>query len=117
MQYVFHEPDTYGFTDRNGHSGKFFQTKSRRTQHLIIECNDKLSVTLMMTESEFNYYILEGAGYFVFDGRQQAVTKGDLVVIPPGTSFSFGGTLRMLLINTPRWSPDQESVAPNTDIA
>jgi hypothetical protein len=37
---------------------------------------------------------------------------GDLIVIHPGAKYSFGGTLRMLLINTPHWVKDQEETFP-----
>lgn len=110
MQYVYHEPDEYGFKGQDGHDAKFFGTESPRTQHLIVECHDQLRVTLTEHESEFNYYVLEGSGYFDFDGNKQAVAKGDLVVVPPNTTFTYGGQLRMLLISTPKWTADQEDV-------
>ncbi len=110
MQYVYHEPDEYGFKDRDGHDGKFFGTNSDKTQHLIIECRDKLKVALTQSETEFNYYVIEGNGYFILNGDKQDVAKGDLVVVPPGTKYTFGGQLKMLLINTPKWSAEQEEV-------
>jgi mannose-6-phosphate isomerase-like protein (cupin superfamily) len=110
MQYIFSEPSDYGFRDVNGHDGKFFGTSSPRTNHLIIECKDKLTVSLVQHESEFNYYVLRGEGYFILNDEKQAVKQGDLIVIPPGTKYSFGGTLKMLLINTPHYTPEQEEV-------
>lgn len=110
MQYIYHEPDEYGFKDRDGHDGKFFGTNSDTTQHLIIECKDKLAVALTQRKAEFNYYVIEGTGYFILNDDKQTVTKGDLVVVPPGTKYTFGGQLKMLLINTPKWSADQETV-------
>lgn len=112
MQYVYHEPDEYGFKDRDGHDGKFFGTSSNKTQHLIIESKDKLAVELTQNKAEFDYYVIEGRGYFVINGDKQDVTKGDLIVVPPGTRYTFGGQLKMLLINTPKWSADQEVVEP-----
>jgi mannose-6-phosphate isomerase-like protein (cupin superfamily) len=108
MKYIFHEPTEYAFRDKNGHHGKFFSTDSPTTNHLIIECDDKLTVSLIQHESEFNYYIVEGEGYFIFDNAQQAVQSGDMIVIPPGTKYRFGGKLKMLLINTPHWRKEQE---------
>lgn len=48
MKYVYHEPDEYGFKDRDGHDGKFFGTNSDKTQHLLINCKDKLTVALTL---------------------------------------------------------------------
>ncbi len=110
MQYIFREPQEYGFRDQDGHSAKFFDTDSPRTKHLLIECKDQLTVALTERESEFNYYVIEGSGYFIFHGDKQAVIKGDIIVVPPETQFTFGGQLKMLLISTPKWSIDQETV-------
>lgn len=110
MQYVYPEPAEYGFKDVNGHDGKFFGTDSPLTNHLIIECNDKLTVSLMQNLCEFNYYILEGSGYFMINDEKQSVAQGDLVVVPAGTKYSFGGKLKMFLVNTPHWSPEQETI-------
>ncbi len=111
MKYIFSEPDSYGFKDVNGHNGKFFGAESPLTSHLIIECEDKLTVSLVQHKSEFTYYILESSGgYFTINDQRQPVTPGDLVVLPPNTKYTFGGKLRMFLINTPRYTPDQEEI-------
>lgn len=109
-KYIYNEPADYAFRDVNGHHGKRFGTNSPKTNHLIIECDDKLSVSLVQNACEFDYYILEGDGFFIFDGESQSVKPGDLVVIPPGTQYSFGGRLKMLLINTPPWTQEQEVI-------
>lgn len=110
MKYVFHEPSKYGFKDVSEHHGKFFGTNSTLTNHLIVECEDKLTVTQKQNEIEFNYYILKGTGYFIIDGQKYEVSVGDLIVLPPKTKYTFGGKLKMLLINTPHWSEEQEEV-------
>lgn len=89
MQYIFHEPDDYGFKDRDGHDGKFFDTGSPRTQHMIIECKDKLTVSLTQWEIEFNYYVIEGAGYFVINNVKTMVVKGACPQPPTATSWVF----------------------------
>lgn len=110
MQYIFPEPKSHNFKDVNGHHGKFFGTHSPHTNHLIVECDKKLTVSLIQHKSEFNYYVIEGDGYFVINDQTKAVSAGDLIVLPPGTKYSFGGKLKMLLINTPHYSPDQEEI-------
>lgn len=110
MQYVYSEPTEYGFKDRDGHHGKFFGTDSLTTNHLIIECDEKLTVALIEDKVEFNYYVIKGSGYFIINDKEIPVKQGELIVIPPGTKYSFGGKLKMLLISTPRWSEDQETI-------
>lgn len=110
MTYIFHEPTDYGFRDVNGHHGKFFGTDSPRTNHLIIECDGNLTVSLIQHQSEFNYYVLEGNGSFTINDETQPVQASDLIVIPPGTKYTFSGKMKMLLINTPHWSQEQEEI-------
>lgn len=94
----------------NGHSGKVFDTNSDKTNHLIIVCKKELSVVLMQHESEFNYYILKGSGIFTIDNVKYKVGIGDLVVIPPKHTYTFSGDLIMLLINTPHYNKEKETV-------
>ena len=110
MSGVYHEPKEYLFKNRDGHSGKTFGTDSEKSQHMIIECDEKLEVSLRESISEFSYYIVSGEGYFALDGDRQDVKVGDLILVSPGTTYTFGGKLKMLLINTPRWSKEQEEV-------
>ena len=112
MSYVFSEPEEYGFRDRDGHHGKFFTTHSEKANHLIIECDDKLTVVLTERVSEFTYYVTAGSGYFLLNDERHEVKSGDLVVIPAGTKFTFGGQLRMFLTTSPPWTADQETVEP-----
>lgn len=108
-QYIFEEPLEYAFENRDGHSGKKYAVSTTQTNALIIECEDNLTVSYLQKNCDFNYYILSGKGYFVFnDGSQEVVKEGDLVAIPAGTKFSFGGKLKMLLIGAPSWSTEQE---------
>lgn len=108
---VYNEPETYAFQDRDGHDGKVFETSSRQSDFLIIECEDRLRTSLVQEECEFAYYVIDGSGYFKLDGVDQEVNKGDLVVVPAGTQYTFGGLLKMLLVNTPKWSEAQEKVS------
>lgn len=107
MSFVYHEPASYAFRDRDGHSGKMLATSAQK-DHLVIECDEKLTVTLRQHESEFSHYNLDGAGYFIIDDVRETITKGSLVVVPAGTAYTIGGKLRMLLVATPHWSSERE---------
>lgn len=109
MSFVVHEPAEYSFRDVNGHHGKRLYTSAFKG-HLIIECDEKLTVSLRQHESEFSYYVLGGDGYFILDGEREVVKSGDLVVVPVGSTYTFGGKLKMLLVNAPHWSSKQEEV-------
>jgi len=107
--FIFHEKSQIDF-NRDGHTGKFFGTNSEKANHLIVETETGLEVSLTEEKCEFAYYILRGSGTFIINNSEYPCVQGDLVVIPPGNTFTYKGTLKMLLINTPRYTPDQETV-------
>ena len=116
-RYILEEPKDYSFEDRSGHSGKKFQTLTTHEGALIIECDDALTVSLRENECDFSYYVIQGSGYFVFnDGERESVEAGNLVSIPAGTKFTFGGKLKMLLVNAPGYNPEQEETFKRNDI-
>lgn len=110
MSHVFKEPTNYKFRDVNGHHGKVFEVDSHLVDPLIIECDKELTVTLQEKEVERVYYIISGEGYFIVDEEKEEVTAGNLVHIPTNSIFTFGGKLKMLLVDAPRWSAEQEVV-------
>lgn len=58
------------------------------------------------------YYVLEGAGYVILDGREQAVAKGSLVHIPPGVIHGARGRMRILVVGIPDIADDDYFEAP-----
>ncbi len=49
------------------------------------------------------YYVLEGQGYFTIEDRQYEVRRQMLVDVPPNVEYSYTGSMKLLLIGTPRW--------------
>ena len=47
------------------------------------------------------YYVLEGEGVVVLDGREHAVRKGSVVHIPPGVVHGAQGKMRVLVVGIP----------------
>lgn len=59
-------------------------------------------------ESTFTYIVLEGSGTFFLDDEPVPVTKGDSLSIYPKTRIYYKGKLRMVLLTTPMWKPENE---------
>lgn len=59
-------------------------------------------------QSTFTYIILEGHGTFFLDDEAVEVTKGDSISIYPKTKIYYKGNLKMVLITTPAWKPENE---------
>jgi mannose-6-phosphate isomerase-like protein (cupin superfamily) len=55
-------------------------------------------------------FILEGRGRVVVEGRQIKLSKGDLVLISPKERYYFQGDLKLFLVNTPKWTPQQHKL-------
>jgi mannose-6-phosphate isomerase-like protein (cupin superfamily) len=110
-QFVFPEPAEPAF-NKIGHTGKFFGTHSSHSNHLVIETENGYEKSLREHVCEFNYYVIHGRGELIADGGIYPIKQGDMIVIPPGTVFTFNGQLKMLLINTPPFTPEQDEELP-----
>ncbi len=47
------------------------------------------------------YYVLEGEGKVILDGREKEVRKGTMIHIPPGVVHSALGKMRVLVVGIP----------------
>lgn len=109
MQYVFSSPKEYSF-EKVGIKGKTFDSKSLsdKVEFTIIETEKGHETKIIEKECIFAYFILEGSGSFEIGGIIEKCTKGDLVFIPSNTAFKYTGEMRMLLVSSPWWFPEQE---------
>jgi len=109
MPFVFHSPENYSF-EKVGIKGKIFDTKflSDKIEFSVIEVEKGHETKIIEKECIFSYFILEGSGSFEIGGVSEKCTKGDLVFIPQNTAFQYMGKMKMLLVNAPWWSPEQE---------
>lgn len=109
MQYVFHLPEKPSF-EKVGIKGSIFDTKqlSNEVEFTLVETEEGHQTKIVEKECIFTYFILEGEGTFEIDGNIEECLKGDLVFIPKGVAFQYKGKMKMLLISTPWWFPEQE---------
>ena len=62
------------------------------------------------------YYILEGNGVFKISEEEFLVKAGDVVEIPAGTEFVYAGKMKLILVMTPIFNPDNEIVGKENDL-
>ena len=63
------------------------------------------------------YYVLDGHGYFTIADRKYEVEPGVLVEVPPQLEYSYSGTMKLLLIGSPRWfAGNEEFTKRNPDV-
>ncbi len=109
MTHIFHLPENYSF-EKVGIKGKIFQSQdlSGKVEFTIIETETGHQTKIIQKECVFAYYILEGTGEFEIGGKVEKCQKGDLAVIPAGESFTYSGRMKMFLVCSPWWRPEQE---------
>lgn len=107
--YVLKEPKEFSF-NKVGIKGKIFPMSNlaQSTSFVLIETEEGHETTIIEHESDFIYYVLEGNGYFIIRNVREECSKGDLVVVPAGTRFTYKGKFKTLLSCTPPWGDDQE---------
>ena len=59
-------------------------------------------------KSAFIYYILEGKGTWVIEGKEYDAEAGDVVIVPPGKKIYFKGKLKQICITAPAWEEASE---------
>lgn len=62
------------------------------------------------------YYVLEGEGTFCVDNEKMAVKKGDVVEVPKGSNFVFAGKMKLLLIMSPGFRPQDDIQGEENDL-
>jgi len=108
-QYVFNEPATETF-NKVGISGKIFPSSRTPSESgfVLIETSKGHETSIIEHKCNFVYYVLEGNGHFFVEDKKHDCKTGDLITIPPGTKFTYRGKLKMLLVTTPPFYPEQE---------
>jgi mannose-6-phosphate isomerase-like protein (cupin superfamily) len=87
--------DTKVTTIVNDSSWPFSVAKVRKTGNNIKEGYD--------TESSTLYYVLEGKGTCIINGKTHHIKKGDTIIYPQGTSYKHLKGLTLLAISLPRF--------------
>ncbi len=59
-------------------------------------------------KSYFVFYIIEGAGTWVIEGKEHPVETGDVVIVPPGKKFYYKGRLKQVCVTSPAWEEKYE---------
>lgn len=66
--------------------------------------------------SSFIYYVLSGSGIFKINNQKYNVIEGDVIEIPKDTEFVYAGKMKLLLIMTPPFNPNDEIEGADNDL-
>ena len=116
MTYTFTTNKTPSYTQR-GLKGYKFPIKNKELEIYFVDVEKGHDTFIISRKITHIYYILEGEGYFIIEGKRCNVVPGMLVEVPPNVEYSFSGRMKMLLIMIPPWFKGNEIITKrNPDV-
>lgn len=73
----------------------------------VTGAHGKIKTTL----SDRIYFVIEGKGEFIIDGKKYQVKNKDMVIVPKNTPYNYfavEGVLKLFLVHTPAFDPEHE---------
>lgn len=64
--------------------------------------------TLKSLKEDRIYFVIEGEGKFIIDGKETHVTAQDLVFITKNTSYNLIGNFKYFLVCSPEFNPEND---------
>lgn len=100
---------------------KYFQTNKKIRKPMQIweyKINPKFSGVLIEIDGDHGaikcpgedriYFILEGRGKFVINGKAHKVSKYDLLFVPKKTPYNIIGKMKYFLVCSPKFQPGDD---------
>lgn len=97
--------DTVTF-EKSGESLTILPGNTDKRGMFLIDCSLGQDAYAYDKKSTSTYYILDGEGEFDINGKIQKVKKGDVVIIPPNTTFYYKGKMQLIEKMTPNFQEE-----------
>lgn len=107
MNCIKQKPNKPSFSQK-GLNGYTYPLENRKIGVHFVDVkqgHDKFLISKVLTHV---YYILEGNGTFIIDGKEYPVEKGMLIEVPPKIKYVYSGNMKVLLIVEPSWFEGNE---------
>lgn len=66
--------------------------------------------TMLNKSSNRTYFLIDGSAEFVVDGKNVSVKKDEMLVIKKNTKYSFHGKFDAILVDCPKFNPDDDVI-------
>lgn len=73
----------------------------------LIEINGNHG-TIKCIGEDMIYFIIEGSGEFVLDGKTSKVTANDLIFVPENTPYNIICKMKYLIVHSPEFNPKHD---------
>ena len=103
---IYQKPENPAFL-RDGLAGYNFGVANKNLEIYFVDSKTGHGRRAISDSITHLYYILDGSGEFEIDGKTYPAHTGELVEIPPKHSFDYSGSMKMLLIMEPPYSPEK----------
>lgn len=64
--------------------------------------------TVKSKKSDRAYYVLDGQGKFIINGKEFQVMKGDGIIVPKNTFYDYVGEMKLILVHVPAFDSGAE---------
>lgn len=107
---VVFRPEDSQVIEKHGVCMRIYTTKADCPNAAVLfqETDTGHAEEFIHEKSDFLYYVLEGSGTWVIEGREFKARAGDVVVVPAGKKFWFRGNLRQVCVTAPAWEEKYE---------
>jgi mannose-6-phosphate isomerase-like protein (cupin superfamily) len=115
---VFHRQKALAFT-KQGVGMWVYTSKDDCPQAAVVyqETDRGHAEEFFHDKSAFVFYITEGQGTWVIEGKEYPVAATDVVIVPPGKRFYYRGTLKQVCITAPAWEAEHEHHVRDVDLS
>ncbi|HBG81881.1 TPA: hypothetical protein DDW69_03505 [candidate division CPR2 bacterium] len=106
FNFVKQKPELPTFTQK-GLDGFQFPLENKELEVYYVDSHEGHDNFVVSQTILHVYYVLEGKGYFIINDKRFDVSTGMAVEIPVGAEFAYTGSMKMLLMITPPFSPEE----------
>jgi mannose-6-phosphate isomerase-like protein (cupin superfamily) len=118
VTYVLKLPASPSYTGRGLRGFQFTPLQNQEVDIHFVDVTTGHDTFLISKKITRIYYVLDGHGHFTIADQKYDVEPGVLVEVPPIVEYSYSGTMKLLLIGTPRWFEGNEKFTKrNPDVS
>lgn len=109
MEYVYSRPTLPSFTGKGLVGYAFGPLKQKGLAIDYVDVESGHDTFMISSKISRTYFIISGNGYFTIADHKYPVGSGMLVEIPPKVEYSYSGQMRLLLFQSGRWLPHNDT--------